>query len=399
MKTIRCLLLCVAVGSTAHATDSAFSTPNQQLATPTPNALVIPSAPAGVAFGYQFGCITFKDGSAKCWGENKFGQLGLGHAPKDNSYEFVTSPTKVALPRGASIAQLALNDDSACALFSDKIIRCWGNVYGIPSDGTVVAHPTLKDINDPVEIVGAHKTYCVRRASGAVRCLGSTEGGSLSWDPKTIAVTNVKGISPGDRHSCVVHDDKAVSCWGSNVDGQLGIEMKDYQDSQKNHPPKKVPGIANIKAVAAGTKHTCALRTNGTVICWGASEYNQAGDKPDYTWNCANGYPCKTAFREIGITDVEQIATSYSNTCARLKNGSVRCWGGSGNWGVGKNGPHGMAPSSVLGISSASVVSGGDVDGFCSVGSAQVWCWGASKLYAYANGGGPQALSPIKLPF
>jgi len=64
------------------------------------------------------------DGAAKCWGENNYGQLGTGFY--DNTY----TPTPVAdVPAGVTL--FALGDEFGCVLSGDGKVRCWGdNTYG-----------------------------------------------------------------------------------------------------------------------------------------------------------------------------------------------------------------------------------------------------------------------------
>jgi alpha-tubulin suppressor-like RCC1 family protein len=39
-----------------------------------------------------------------------------------------------------------------------------------------------------------------------------------------------------------------------------------------------VPGISDAIDLATGAKHTCVLRANGEVWCWGNNDHGQLGD-------------------------------------------------------------------------------------------------------------------------
>ena len=69
-------------------------------------------------------------------------------------------------------------------------------------------------------------------------------------------------VSAGGFHTCGLRTDSAVVCWGNNADGQA-----DAPDGP-------------FRAVSAGDLHTCGLRTDGTVSCWGWNEFGQA-DAPE----------------------------------------------------------------------------------------------------------------------
>ncbi|MFH0820001.1 MAG: hypothetical protein V1892_03140 [bacterium] len=85
-----------------------------------------------------------------------------------------------------------------------------------------------------------------------------------------IAVTT----SAGGYHTCALLEDKTVKCWGENGFGQLGLG--NTNSPQLN--PVSVPNLSNVKAVAVGFFHTCALLEDKTVKCWGENYYGQVGD-------------------------------------------------------------------------------------------------------------------------
>ena len=82
-----------------------------------------------IASGAAHSCALFENGQVKCWGGNNVGQLGLGHRytigdgeqPRDVDFTHV----------GGRAVGLALGSDFSCALLEDGKIRCWGyNRYG-----------------------------------------------------------------------------------------------------------------------------------------------------------------------------------------------------------------------------------------------------------------------------
>ena len=60
-------------------------------------------------------------------------------------------------------------------------------------------------------------------------------------------------VSAGSRHTCGVRPDKTVECWGSNGAGQA-------------RPP-----VGEFLSVSAGGGHTCGVKTDKTVACWGST--------------------------------------------------------------------------------------------------------------------------------
>src|SRR5262245_30280005 len=103
--------------------------------------------------------------------------------------------------------------------------------------------------------------------------LGDFEVSSTDLGPGGPALDRVTQVSAGQKHTCALRDDSAVVCWGANDRGQLGVD-KATPGSTK---PVAVTGLTNVKQVAAGFRHTCALDQSGTVSCWGQNDCGQLG--------------------------------------------------------------------------------------------------------------------------
>ncbi|MCB9557941.1 MAG: hypothetical protein H6707_17645 [Deltaproteobacteria bacterium] len=86
-------------------------------------------------------CALLTNGSAKCWGNNYFGELGDGTKTERH--------TPIAVPGLSNVKQLALGANHTCALLNDGSIRCWGrNSSGQLGDGTTTLRST------PVALIG-----------------------------------------------------------------------------------------------------------------------------------------------------------------------------------------------------------------------------------------------------
>lgn len=103
---------------------------------------------------------------------------------------------------------------------------------------------------------------------------GSGQGGVWDFINSTpvqdaTAATTWQRIASGEKHSCAVRTGGTLWCWGYNLYGQLGIGSTVQQTS-----PVQVGTGTIWDSVAAGQLHTCATRTDGTLWCWG---YNAQG--------------------------------------------------------------------------------------------------------------------------
>lgn len=149
-----------------------------------------------------------------------------------------------------------------------------------------------------------------------------TAGGALS------ALTPASALDAGSRHSCAVRSN-GVWCWGDNFHQQLGslivvdtsTEPYTYTGLMSSGVPLQISGLSNVTAVSAGERHSCALHANGTVSCWGNGEYGQLGH--------GSREGSATPVVVSSLNTAVAVSAGGFNTCALLQGGSVSCWGNS----------------------------------------------------------------------
>jgi len=99
-----------------------------------------------------------------------------------------------------------------------------------------------------------------------------------------------------------------------NIDGQLGDGTTDSRTT-----PVEVLGITTATSVAIGAYESCAVLTNGKVMCWGENEHGELGDGTTTS--------SSTPVEVYGITTATQVAVGRDHSCALLTGGAVKCWG------------------------------------------------------------------------
>src|SRR5262245_12068955 len=95
-------------------------------------------------------------------------------------------------------------------------------------------------------------------------------------------------LSAGYGHTCGVRPDGTLLCWGENGSGQA------------------TPPAITAQQVSAGLLHSCAVKTDGTLACWGGNAYGQAS-------------PPGGIFTEV--------SAGGTHTCAVQNDGHLACWG------------------------------------------------------------------------
>jgi len=248
---------------------------------PTPISNLAASIFTLTAFGTT-SCSHLFDGTAKCWGRNSFGEIGDGTSEKR------LAPTAVAGVSG--LVDIDAGTSHTCAVESDGEVRCWGsNTNGRLGNGSTTSSTTPVLAHGSARQVGAGGAHtCSVTNEGNVRCWGLGtkgqlgNGGVLSASSPVsvtfdVAAEKVLSVSLGNQHSCALHADGAVSCWGNNNYNQVGGE------SSFVTTPRTVFGYGPANpavAVAAGMSHTCVLAADGVVSCWGRNDLGQTAD-PD----------------------------------------------------------------------------------------------------------------------
>jgi alpha-tubulin suppressor-like RCC1 family protein len=210
--------------------------------------------PISIISGWAHSCAQLSDGTAKCWGWNEFGQLGIGDKLDRGIQSKQMGEDLVAISFGPNkkITKLVPGQHHTCAHLSDLSMRCWGkndrgqlgvedndNRGDSPANsGTRLDEVKIKlpikqmgvGLNHSCAILINQTVYCWGQNSSGALGQGSTldrggRPGDLSEDLVPVALGTlaiVKKISIGGEHSCAILDDYTVKCWGLNDSGQLG---------------------------------------------------------------------------------------------------------------------------------------------------------------------------------
>jgi alpha-tubulin suppressor-like RCC1 family protein len=217
-------------------------------------------------------------------------------------------------------------------------------------------------------------------------------------------------VATGLSHTCALLDDGALKCWGENLDAQLGlgIDGGNQGDTGATTPDKlaavNVGTGKKVRRVAAGGSHTCVIRDDDKVVCWGLNDKGQLGRADTKSPVGAAAADMGDALKVVSLGTnrvAKELVAGDEFTCALLDDGSVKCWGenGAGQLGLGNKVDHGRAndmgdalSAVALGMGATQLRAG--ADSVCALlVDASVKCWGRNNRGQAGTGTNEPAIS------
>ena len=173
-------------------------------------------------------------------------------------------------------------------------------------------------------------------AQGAT--LSVTAGQLLSFIVQASDVNvlaSVTQITAGDDHTCALLDSGVVRCWGWGGVGQIGYgNIDSIGDNETPATSGDVDVGGTVTQIDAGDARTCAVLDTGNLRCWGSGLFSNLGYGNPNSNVGDNETPASAGSVDIGGT-ITQVAAGTFHTCALLTTGTVRCWGSSSNGMLG----------------------------------------------------------------
>lgn len=303
------------------------------------------------------------------------------------------------------LSSLTAGDQHTCAI-RDATVWC----TGLNTDGQLGSTARVRSIafspssmTGAVQVDAGRATTCAVRTDATLWCWGllpkvqfgveplPTVVLSPSRKPVQVPIEGVRQVAVGGSHTCVLRLDGSVWCWGINTTGQLGDGTMFSSDV-----PVRVT-IESVASIDAGDSHTCAVRTDSTLWCWGSNGYHRLGQR--------------RGDRRIVPTLVEGIAattvaTGGAFTCAITIARTVACWGRNNYGQVGKRaGASRIAPFTTTVRNAESLAAGTEFA--CAVtvrtvagrptSGRSTWCWGRNRDGQLADGTNRFRHRPVRI--
>lgn len=362
-----------------------------------PGSFVGDEAAVMVASGANHNCLVTRNGRARCWGDNRHGQLGYG---MDDPLGVGEARTVLKAGGGGEltgVVAVAAGGRHSCALVVDGSVWCWGsNASGQ---------------------LGEENVTLAETCGGTIKGTECRRNATMVKDLPLPGVETV-GISAGGDATCATLEDGRVLCWGSGGKLQLGggnsrtrwgVYHEIFGDGLGNdntecdETEKSQPGVCALSLVnslnsvwslAMSDQNVCAISRGGRTDCWGLGDKGQLGNGlfSDFSepfcsspsLACFENKPVYDGATQAGAA----VAPGGNHTCAVNRESRVVCFGAN------DKGQLGNGQATALPIVSRELVrdaAGQALDGIvalaagkafaCAVrespeGPHSVWCWG-----------------------
>ena len=331
-----------------------------------------------VSAGWAHTMALKSDGTLWAWGDNGYGALGLGSTAASDK----NSPTQV--DPGSTWKAVSTGCDYTVAIKSDGTLWAWGeNNYGQlglgSADGN--AHPTPTQVASGTTWKAVSCGQCdtlAIKSDGTLWGWGSNGDGELGLNstsqtnaPAQVGSVNTwTAVSSGFGYSLALRSDGSLWSCGDNSRGELGL----------GNPPDETHTFAQVDAgttwagvaVSSSDWYTVAIKSDGTL--WGC------GHNDSYQLGLGSGHSSdKMNLTQVGSVNTwKTLSCGYNYNLAVKSDGTLWGWGSttSGNLGQGTMDSTLAVPTQVGSAKTWASVSAGYEQTLAIKADGSLWAWG-----------------------
>jgi alpha-tubulin suppressor-like RCC1 family protein len=298
------------------------------------------SGVTSLAVGYDHVCAANELGEVWCWGGDDCGELGRGLSLVcDDDAERVSVPQRVRIDGAGTpltdVAEVSVGRGYTCALKRNGRIVCFGDnrtgalgaeIVGdsarFPVEVCVASGGSCTPVSNFVAVRAGLTHACGIRADGTLACWGADRCGQLGNPLRTscigserttalvacseivapcVPIEDVIEVGVGDEYTCVLHGTGAVSCWGANGVGEVGLGFFNSGSTAQPFAPvgacdgscggSCATPLSGAVSLASKWAHSCAVRDDGVAHCWGLNGVGQVGSDTNSGSIVCSAYP------------------------------------------------------------------------------------------------------------
>ena len=298
------------------------------------------------------------------------------------------NPNKASISGGQNYS-LALKTDGTVLSWGEATNGQLGNNSNQSSPTPIAVQDSSSAVKPIVAVAAGGFHSLALRNDGTLISWGDNFHGQLGTglsgaaNSKFVAVDVIpltsterfSAIATGTTHSLALRTDGVVVSWGDGRKKQLG------SNQVSSTVLNAVTGTSNIVAIAAGVAHSLALKADGTVLAWGDDEFGQLGDN-------ATNSSSFTPVAVQGASNIVAIAAGLNHSVALKKDGTVLTWGSDEFGQLGDGTPVDDSKSTPVVVSGASNIVGIAAGGFHTLAlkaDGTMQSWGKDNLGQLGN--------------
>jgi alpha-tubulin suppressor-like RCC1 family protein len=286
--------------------------------------------------GYSHSSAIKTDGTLWVWGNGLNGRLGNAVTTGNISTPVTT------FAGGTNWKQVSSGNAHTAAIKTDGTLWTWSNglngrLGNAQTTNRFTPVTTFAGGTDWKQVSSGNAHTAAIKTDGTLWTWGSgvsgrlgnaVTTGNISTPITTFAGgTNWKQVSAGGFHTAAIKTDGTLWTWGAGGGGRLG----DATLTITSIPVTTFAGGNNWKQVSAGSLHTAAIKTDGTLWTWGSGVSGRLGNA------VTTGDISTPVTTFAGGTDWKQVSSGNAHTIAIKTDGTL--W----TWGLGTNGRLGDA--------------------------------------------------------
>lgn len=271
-----------------------------------------------------------------------------------------------------------MEDDRITVLSTYDLSGVGGTTMDMISDSSYLYVST---VNGPIQVYSGVSCYA--------------DGSAPDGHAQTSGIPAIGKISIGFAHSCGIKRGGSVWCWGDDTFGQLG----NGSISGGQVSPSRIDDSASYSQVTSGNYYSCGVRANGTGTCWGRDLNGQLGNGGAVTADQPSPYALPHKWT--------RISAGNGHACGISDTGQIYCWGAGANGQIGNgasvNQPDPTLINDASGQRWTHVSAGSYVT--CAINlSGQLFCWGDNAVQQLGLGsrgtavGGSNTPQPVADP-
>jgi len=332
-----------------------------------------------VVTGDQHSCGIDETGALHCWGKNDSGQVGNGST--------LDQETPAAISANTDWSNVSLGTNHSCAIKDDKTLWCWGSntSFQLGHSPENSRKPSLLSKTNEDESIEAeawrasssgNSHTCAIKDNASLWCWGGNTKGQIGQDNTTAFYSEPTAVAPDSKwlsisangdHSCAIKDDNSLWCWGGNEAGQVGNNSTETVVKT----PTLIAAGSNWNKISLGTDHSCGIKADNNLWCWGDNTLSQLGDGSTLATNTP---------KQIGTAiNWSEISLGNQFSCAISTDGSLWCWGYNDRYQLGDGETTDVnIPTAISDDSDWNSISSGDAHSCAIKTDNSLWCWGYS---------------------